>query len=38
MFRVRFGVRSGSTLYLPAVYADPANDFDVSVVRGKVCF
>lgn len=34
----RFTVRSGSTLYLPAVYADPANDFDVCDVRGKICF
>jgi DNA polymerase V len=34
----RFKVRSGSTLYLPAVYADPANDFDVCDVRGKICF
>jgi hypothetical protein len=34
----RFRVRSGSPLYLPAVYADPANDFDVCDVRGKVCF
>lgn len=34
----RFTVRSGATLYLPAVYADPANDFDVCDVRGKICF
>jgi DNA polymerase V len=34
----RFKVRSGSTLYLPAVYADPANDFDVCDIRGKICF
>ncbi|HET6574528.1 MAG TPA: nucleotidyltransferase [Fimbriiglobus sp.] len=34
----RFKVRSGATLYLPAVYADPANDFDICDVRGKVCF
>ncbi len=34
----RFKVRSGATLYLPAVYADPANDFDVCDVRGKICF
>lgn len=34
----RFTVRSGATLYLPAVYADPANDFDICDVRGKVCF
>ena len=34
----RFKVRSGATLYLPAVYADPANDFDICDVRGKICF
>jgi DNA polymerase V len=34
----RFRVRSGATLYLPAVYRDPANDFDICDVRGKVCF
>jgi DNA polymerase V len=34
----RFAVRSGATLYLPAVYADPANDYDVCDVRGKMCF
>ena len=34
----RFKVRSGSTLYLPKVYRDPANDFDICDVRGKVCF
>jgi DNA polymerase V len=34
----RFKLRSGETLHLPAVYADPANDFDVCDVRGKVCF
>lgn len=34
----RFKVRSGSTLFLPKVYADPANDFDICDVRGKVCF
>jgi DNA polymerase V len=34
----RFKVRSGTTLYLPKVYADPANDFDVCDIRGKVCF
>jgi DNA polymerase V len=34
----RFKVRSGTTLYLPKVYADPANDFDICDVRGKVCF
>ena len=30
----RFAVRSGTTLYLPAVYADPANNYDVCDVRG----
>lgn len=34
----RFKVRSGTTLHLPAVYADRANDFDICDVRGKVCF
>ncbi|QEL14817.1 DNA polymerase Y family protein [Limnoglobus roseus] len=34
----RFKVRSAATLYLPAVYRDPANDFDICDIRGKVCF
>jgi len=34
----RFKLRSGMTLHLPAVYADPANDFDICDVRGKICF
>ena len=34
----RFKLRSATTLYLPKVYADPANDFDVCDVRGKFCF
>jgi DNA polymerase V len=34
----RFKIRSGTTLHLPAVYRDPANDFDICDVRGKVCF
>lgn len=34
----RFKVRSAATLYLPAVYRDPANDYDICDVRGKVCF
>ena len=34
----RFKVRSGATLYLPAVYRDPANAFDICDVRGKMCF
>ena len=28
----------GVVTYLPAVYRDPANDFDICDVRGKVCF
>lgn len=34
----RFSLRSGTTLHLPAVYADPANNFDVCDIRGKFCF
>lgn len=34
----RFKLRSATTLRLPAVYRDPANDFDICDVRGKVCF
>lgn len=34
----RFKVRSGATLYLPAVYADPSNEYDICDVRGKICF
>jgi DNA polymerase V len=34
----RFKVRSGATLHLPAVYADPANDFDICDVHGMFCF
>ena len=34
----RFAVRSGATLYLPQVYRDPANDFDICDVRGTMCF
>jgi DNA polymerase V len=34
----RFKLRSAATLYLPKVYADPANDFDICDVRGKICF
>ena len=34
----RFKVHSGMTLHLPVVYADPANDFDICDVRGKICF
>jgi len=25
-------------LFLPAVYKDPANNFDVCDIRGKFCF
>ena len=31
----RFKVRSAATLYLPGVYRDPANNFDICDVRGK---
>ncbi len=34
----RFALRSGATLYLPQVYADPTNAFDICDVRGKICF
>ena len=34
----RFALRSGATLYLPAIYRDSANDFDICDIRGKVCF
>ena len=34
----RFKLRSGTTLHLPKVYADPANDWDICDVKGKVCF
>jgi DNA polymerase V len=34
----RFKLRSGTTLHLPKVYKDPANDFDICDVHGKVCF
>jgi DNA polymerase V len=34
----RFKLRSAATLYLPAVYADPANAYDVCDIRGKFCF
>lgn len=34
----RFAVRSGETLFLPDVYADEANDYDVCDVHGKICF
>ena len=34
----RFKLRSGTTLHLPKVYKDPANDWDICDVKGKVCF
>lgn len=34
----RFLVRSGTTLFLPYIYADQANDFDICDVHGKTCF
>lgn len=34
----RFALRSGATLYLPSIYRDAANDFDICDVRGKICF
>lgn len=34
----RFKLRSGTTLHLPKVYRDPANDWDICDVKGKVCF
>lgn len=34
----RFALRSAATLYLPAVYADPTNAYDVCDIRGKFCF
>lgn len=34
----RFALRSAATLYLPAIYGDPANEYDICDVRGKICF
>jgi nucleotidyltransferase/DNA polymerase involved in DNA repair len=34
----RFAVRSGDTLFLPETYADPAQQYDVCDIRGKMCF
>jgi nucleotidyltransferase/DNA polymerase involved in DNA repair len=34
----RFALRSGATLALADVYADPANDYDICDVYGKSCF
>ena len=34
----RFAVRSAATLFLPRVYADPANSWDICDIKGKICF
>ncbi|MBX9579345.1 MAG: nucleotidyltransferase [Gemmataceae bacterium] len=34
----RFALRSGATLPLTSIYADPSNDYDICDVRGKSCF
>jgi nucleotidyltransferase/DNA polymerase involved in DNA repair len=34
----RFALRSAATLALGAIYADPANEYDICDVRGKICF
>ena len=34
----RFAVRSGATLPLAPIYRDPANEYDICDVRGKICF
>lgn len=34
----RFAVRSGETLFLPDVYADESQAFDICDVHGKLCF
>jgi nucleotidyltransferase/DNA polymerase involved in DNA repair len=34
----RFALRSGATLPLSYIYRDPANEYDVCDVRGKMCF
>ncbi len=34
----RFALRMGSTLPLKDVYADPANEYDICDVHGKMCF
>jgi len=34
----RFAVRSGETLFLPDVYSDDAQAFDICDVHGKMCF
>ncbi|MGI9457768.1 MAG: DNA polymerase Y family protein [Aeoliella sp.] len=34
----RFALRTGSTLPLSDVYADPANEYDICDIHGKMCF
>jgi DNA polymerase V len=34
----RFALRSGATLPLSHIYRDPANEYDIYDVRGKMCF
>ncbi len=34
----RFALRSAATLYLPSIYSDGANGYDICDVRGKMCF
>lgn len=34
----RFAVRTGTTLPLKDVYADPANEYDICDISGKMCF
>jgi nucleotidyltransferase/DNA polymerase involved in DNA repair len=34
----RFAIRSGETLFLPDIYQDEANEFDICDVHGKICF
>ncbi|MEJ7638624.1 MAG: nucleotidyltransferase [Singulisphaera sp.] len=34
----RFVLRSGATLPLGRIYADPANEYDICDIRGKTCF
>lgn len=34
----RFALRSAATLPLAPIYRDPANEYDICDVRGKMCF
>ena len=34
----RFAIRSGTALFLPEIYRDPANGYDICDIRGKMCF